>query len=92
MMSMLQTATAVGFDPDLDYRGYQVQVLSPFILEDRAVASELDKNWRRELREAPGKHSHPDDILHATLVAFTETEKAAIRRRVLYAFERWDRE
>lgn len=90
MTSMRDTAVAVGFDPDRAYRGYNVEVMTRFILEDRAVAAALDVNWRRELKECPQEHSHPDDILIATLQSMTDLEKAALRRRVYAQFEAWD--
>jgi hypothetical protein len=81
-------AIAIGFDPEGEYRGYGVEVFTPFILEDPKVIAEFDKNWLRELAECP-QQSHPDDVLMATLASFSETEKAALRRRVQFKKEEW---
>jgi hypothetical protein len=84
-------AIAIGFDPEGDYCGYNVEIFTYFILEDPKVIAELDKNWLREIAECPKHQSHPDDVLRATLASLSETEKAALRRRVQYAMEKWAR-
>jgi hypothetical protein len=85
------TATAVGFDPDGEYRGYTSEIFAFFILEDPQVIAELEKNWQREVAGCT-QESHPDHVLLATLESFSDLEKAALRRRVWVAFEKWDKE
>jgi hypothetical protein len=85
-----QTAIAVGFPAEEEFRGYNVEIFSPFILEDEFVIAELEKNWAREIAEVGEGKTHPDHVLKATLASFSEVEKAALRRRVRAAFEKWD--
>jgi len=84
------TAVAVGFNPGGVFRDYSVEIFAYFILEDEHVKAEFEANWKRELEcKQP---SHPDDVLIATLESFSDLEKAALRRRVWVAFEKWDKE
>ena len=85
------TAVAVGFAPDREYLGYNIEVLAPFIIQDPFVLDQINANASRENAACPAQRSHPDHVMAATLASLTEKEKAAVRRRVWAAFAEWDR-
>jgi hypothetical protein len=85
------TAIAAGFNPEREYEGYSVEVLSYFVLKDEKLWTEVERNWALEIVSCK-EHSHPDDVLMATLASLSETERAALRLRVKYALEKWDGE